>query len=77
MQFFQFYSFPATDVETIKRFVNEPKSKSVYVIIAQALDERVPPFILQIFGTNAKFDAYVITQRWQYTRLELQKYVLR
>lgn len=70
------YSFPATDVETIKRFVKKPMSKFVYVVVAQTLDERVPPFILQIFGTNGTLTAHGIIQRWEYTKSELQKYVI-
>lgn len=43
--------------------------------MAQALDERVPPFILQVFGTNGKFTASDTVRRWHYEKLELQKYV--
>lgn len=69
------YSFKATDVDTIKRFVEEPKSKNVYVIVAQALNERVPPFILQIYGSNSKFTACDTIRRWDYTKFHLEKYV--
>lgn len=44
--------------------------------MAQALDEQVPPFILQIFGTNGKFTAHDTVRRWHHEKLELGKYVI-
>lgn len=69
-------SFLAKDAESIKEFVKMPTSKSVYLVMAQALDEKVPPFILQIYGSDAKFTAEDTVRRWHYTKLELEKYVL-
>lgn len=68
-----FNSFIAKDAETIKRYVREPISRTVYVIMAQALDEKVPPFILQIFGCNGSFTAREVVDRWNYTKHELEK----
>lgn len=70
------FSFIAKDFQNIKRFVQEPCSKSVYVIMAQVLDERVPPFILQMFGTNGSFTGGDVIRRWHYTKDELEKYVI-
>lgn len=69
-------SFIAKDAEAIKRFVQETCCRSVYVIMAQALDERVPPFVLQMFGTNGSFTACDIIRRWHHTKAELKKYVI-
>lgn len=73
------FSFIAKDAETIKEFVQDPiknpKSKNVYVVMAQVLDERVPPFILQIFGTNSTFTACDTIHRWHYIKDELEKYI--
>lgn len=76
ISYFTYFSFEATNADTIKRIAKEPISKSVYVIMAQALDERVPPFVLQINGTNGSFTACDVIRRWHYTKLELEKYVI-
>lgn len=70
-------SFDATDVDTIKGHVKEEKSRFVNVVIAQVLDERIPPFILQIFGTNSKNTACDTVRRWIFTLSELKKYISR
>lgn len=57
------FSFLANDAETIKQFVQHPQSKSVYVVMAQTLDESVPPFILQMFGTNNQFTSEDVIRR--------------
>lgn len=67
------FSFEATDAQTIKSLIAQPKSKSVYVILAQALNEKIPPFILQIFGSNSTWKACDVVQRWHYTKQELRK----
>lgn len=50
-------------------------SKFVYIVMAQALDEKIPPFILQMFGTNAAFSTQDVVNRWHFTKSELQKFV--
>lgn len=65
------FSFLAKDVETMKQCVQLPKSKNVYVVIAQALDESIPPFILQMFGTDSKFNGQDVIRRWEYTKSQL------
>lgn len=42
--------------------------------MAQPLKENIPPFILQIFGTDNKFTGKNVTKRWKYIRKELEKY---
>lgn len=70
-------SFIAKDADIIKEFVNDPikypKAKSVYVVMAQAIDEHVPPFILQIYGTNGTFTACDTVRRWHQMKLELAR----
>lgn len=44
--------------------------------MAQALDERVPPFILQIYGTNNAFTAKDVVRRWSFMKTELERYVI-
>lgn len=67
------FSFLAKNADTIKELVQSPQSKSVYVIMAQALDETIPPFILQMFGTNNQFTALDVVRRWEYTKSQLEE----
>ncbi|XP_031638592.1 uncharacterized protein LOC116350795 [Contarinia nasturtii] len=69
------FSFLAKDADTIGQYITLPKSKFAYVIIAQALDETVPPFILQMFGTGVgSFKSHDVLRRWDFTIEELEKY---
>lgn len=74
---FMSLSFIAKDADTIKDFVKDPekypKAKSVYVVMAQAIDECVPPFILQLYGTNGKFKACDTVRRWHQMKIELAR----
>lgn len=73
---FQF-SFVAKDAETIARYMDLPKANNVYVIIAQALDEKVPPFILQMYGTTVgSFKSLDVIRRWDFTKEQLGRYFL-
>lgn len=67
------FSFEATNAEAMKHHVKGLKSRFVNTMIAQVLDEKIPPFILQIYGTNSKFTACDTVQRWNYTKTELLK----
>lgn len=67
------FSFMATDYEKIQQYLKESKSKFAYIVMAQPLDESIPPFLLQIFGTNGDFTGPDVVQRWKLLKLELQK----
>lgn len=71
--YFSSNSFVAKDAGTIERFIHMPKSKFVYVVMAQPLDETIPPFILQIFGAEATSNSRDVVNRWNFTKLELAK----
>lgn len=45
----------------------------VYVIMAQALEERVPPFILMMYGTNNVFTGADVVRRWNFMKKELNR----
>lgn len=70
------FTFQAKSVERIQSYVKAPKSSLVYVVLAQPIMPRVPPFILQIFGTDNKFTSEQVLKRWDHTVQELTKYVL-
>lgn len=68
-------SFAATDAETIKQHLLKSKSTVLYLVMAQPLDEAIPPFVLQMFGSDNKFHSKNVTQRWKHTVCELKKCV--
>lgn len=67
------FSFKATSEESIRKYMEQPQSTLVYIIVAQPLKKGAPPFILQMFGTNNKFEAGHILKRWRHTVSELKK----
>lgn len=69
------YTFLARSVEDIQKYSKEPISTLVYVVLAQPLTPNIPPFVLQIYGTDNKFLASDVFKRWQHTAKELKKYV--
>lgn len=48
------------------------KSSYVYLVMAQPAVQNVPPFILQIFGTDNKFKTQVVLNRWKHIKEELK-----
>lgn len=57
----------------IEEYMKLESTKTVYVVMAQPLKEGIPPFILQIFGTNNRFTAENVTNRHKFTILDLKK----
>lgn len=66
-------TFIAQSLRDIEKHMKNPLSHLVYVIIAQPIMEKSPPFILQIFGTNNKFSSMDVLNRWKHTETELNK----
>lgn len=66
-------SFKADSAESIIEHTKQPKSKLVYIVVAQTMNKNVTPFILQIFGTDNKFKTTSVLKRWIYTENELRK----
>ena len=67
-------SFLATSFSGIESmFLNNAVAKYAYIYMAQSLCTDVPPFCLACIGTNNKFDALAIMQRWQYIVRECEK----
>lgn len=67
-------SYKARTVDEIKKHMEKQKSSIVYLVMAQPINEKHPPFILQLFGSGNVFTAQDVVNRWEYTRKELQKY---
>lgn len=49
------------------------KASLVYIIMAQPLKQNVPPFVLSIFGTDNKFNADHVLNRWEFVEAELTR----
>lgn len=69
------FTYVALDAECIKEHLIQAQSTVVYVVMAQPVDEKVPPFVLQLFGSDNKFGSIDVLKRWEHTRKELEKYV--
>lgn len=67
------HSFMANSAEDISKHVKRTKSTHVYTVCAQPLMPNIPPFILQVFGTDNTFTAHDVSQRWKYIVRELDK----
>lgn len=72
-------TYMADSAERIKEYMinNIPRSKLVYLILAQPMKENTPPFILSIFGTDNKFSTEDVLKRWKYTNTELMKFGIK
>lgn len=68
--------FLTRSAEEIRQNAQAPLSTLVYMVLALPLMPNVPPFVLQIYGTDNKFTSNDIKHRWDYTVRELHKYVL-
>lgn len=68
-------SFKADTIEKFKEYIELAKANYVYAIVAQPLGPNATPFILQLYGTDNKFDAVSVIKRWKFTEQELKKYV--
>lgn len=67
------FTYLARNAGEIELNMNKDKSSLVYIIMAQPLMDGVPPFILQLFGTNNKFKSEDVLNRWKYTVEALNK----
>lgn len=67
------FSFEAKSADDIEKYMQLPQSTLVYITVAQPLEFGAPPFILQIYGTDNKFDTASVLKRWAYTESELNK----
>lgn len=53
--------------------VSVNKASLAYIIVAQAINENAPPFILSIFGTDNKFNTVQVLNRWKFAKAELAR----
>lgn len=67
------FSYLASSENEIYKNMNHNKSTIVYVVMAQPIEKNVPPFVLQLFGSDNKFTAQNVLLRWKHTRAELER----
>lgn len=65
------FLFTARDEQEIRKFMHYDKSTLVYIVMAIPMKQGIPPFILQLFGTNNKFTAVNTIHRWNHTIQQL------
>lgn len=67
------FTYIPNSISDIEEQLKNSKATLVYVVMAQSIKENIPPFVLQIFGTDNKFVAGDVMNRWKYTEDELAK----
>lgn len=67
------FSFMAESDADIRKFVKMRTSKHFYLVLAQPLVAKVPPFVLQMFGSDNTFTSVDVHRRWVHTIEELNK----
>lgn len=67
------FTYLARNADEIQANMKKEKSSLVYMVMAQPLMDGVPPFILQLFGTNNKFRSQDVLNRWKHTVEALKK----
>lgn len=70
-------SHKATTANEIVENMKKEKASTVYVVMAQPLNEKFPPFLLQLYGTSGKFTSTNVTNRWKNTENELSEYGIK
>lgn len=70
------YASTASDAAEIEQFLQHKKSTMVYIVVAVPLKEGVPPFILQMYGTDNTFNSESVVRRWNFTVAELKRLLL-
>lgn len=68
------FTFKAQSIDDIEQYMKKPMSTHAYLVMAQPIKPKTPPFLLQIFGTDNKFKTENVLNRWEYTKHELQRY---
>lgn len=67
------FTYLARNVDEIQANMQRKMSTLVYIVLAQPLKKNVPPFLLQIFGTDNSFTSHDVLLRWKHTINELKR----
>lgn len=69
------FTYLASSAEAIEKNATQKMSSLVYMVLALPLKPGIPPFVLQVFGTDNKFRAENVALRLEHTSRVLKKYV--
>lgn len=67
------FTYLARDAHEIQTNMQRKQSSLLYMVLAQPLKKGVPPFVLQIYGTDNKFTTQNTLLRWKHTINELAR----
>lgn len=67
------FTFLARNADEIQINMQKKQSSSVYMVLAQPMKKGVPPFILQVYGTDNTFTTKSVLLRWKHTITELER----
>lgn len=67
------HSFTPETLEDIETHLTHTKSTTLYAVMAQPAIENVPPFVLQIFGSDNTFKTVDVLKRQEHTKEKLKK----
>lgn len=68
------YHYRAATANEITEHMKNDMAQSIYVVMAQPLNEDYPPFVLQLYGWNNSMTSRDVTKRWYYVEKELKKH---
>lgn len=66
-------SYFARTLPEITKHMKNSLSSLVYIIMAQPIKLKCPPFVLCLFGTDNRFTTQNVLYRWDFTIRELEK----
>lgn len=66
-------SYVARTLSDMANHLKNPLSSLVYIVMAQPVKAKCPPFVLMLYGTDNKFKTTNVLDRWTYTIRELKK----
>lgn len=68
------FSFTPQSMDDIKEQIEKnPDSTLLYMVLAQPIKNNVPPFVLQVYGTDNKFNTSDVVKRWRHTKDQLAR----
>lgn len=69
--------YNASTANDIVEHMKKEKATTVYLVMAQPLNEKCPPFVLQIYGMNSSMTSRDVINRWIHTKTELAKFGIK
>lgn len=67
------FTYLAENEDEIYKNMRSRMSSHVYLVMAQPMMIGVPPFIIQLFGTDNTFKTQNVLLRWKFIKAELER----